>query len=107
MSKSDSHSEECTDTVPAGAALIGIDAEGARHYLGNRITHDGVPVYVDAGDTVETFDLAETPCITQDDAVEAWLDHVERKRGPWTTVVYNQPLGAMLATALEQQAGGA
>ena len=103
MSTTNSTAERSTDTVPRGAALIGIDAEGARHYLGSRVTNDGVPVYVQDETDVETFDLTETPCKTQDDIVEAWIDHVENKRGEWTTIVYNQPLGAMLATALEAE----
>lgn len=91
-----------TDTpmVPDSAALIGTDAEGATHYLGNRITADGIPVFVEGGDGIETFDLSETPCTQADDVVEAWIDHVERKRGEWERIVYNQPLAVTLVESL-------
>ena len=90
-------------TIPDRSGLIGIDAEGARHYLGNRVTHDGVPVYVKETDgSIEEWDLTETPCTQCDDVVEGWIDHVERKRGEWRRVVYNQPLAMTLVEAVEE-----
>ena len=99
---------ETTDAVPEGAALIGVDARGATHWLGNPVTHDGIPVFVVDGDgddqdeNVQEWDLTETPCAAVDgDAVDAWIAHVERKRGTWARVVYNEPLAETLAGALE------
>jgi len=90
------------DDVPEGAGMIGIDATGATHYLGNPVTNDGLPVYVTEGDDVEVFDLAKTPCGRVDgDAVDAWIDHVARKRGEWKRVLYGKPLAEMLADAVE------
>jgi hypothetical protein len=88
-------------TIPDSAGLIGLDATGARHYLGNRVTRDGIPVFVEDDDDIKTFDLTETPCTKADDVVEAWIDHVERKRGVWRRVVYNQPLAVTLAQRVE------
>ncbi len=90
-----------TATIPDGAALIGVDAEGAFHWLGNRVTHDGVPVYVEDDGDVEVWDLTETPCTKAEDIVEGWISHVERKRGTWARKVYNQPLAVTLAERVE------
>ena len=87
--------------IPDSAGLIGVDATGARHYFGNRVTSDGIPVFVKDPDGIKTFDLTETPCTKADDVVEAWIDHVERKRGEWRRVVYNQPLAVMLMECVE------
>jgi hypothetical protein len=91
--------------VPAYAVSLGVDGEGATHYLGNRVTNDGLPVYVEAPTgEVDVYDLAETPCWSCDDPVEAWIDHVADKRGDWESVTYGDSLVEMLAEGLE---GGA
>jgi len=93
---------EKADVIPADASRIGVDADGAPHYLGDPVQHDGIPVYVDAADGVEEWDLTETPCGAVDgDAVDAWIDHVERKRGEWQRILYGRTLTEMLADAVE------
>ncbi|MFW6434869.1 MAG: hypothetical protein ACOCY1_00665 [Halovenus sp.] len=83
------------------AALIGVDGEGDRHYVGSPTVHDGHPVFV-VGDDIQTYDLEGTPCADQPDAVAAWIDHVERKRGAWETIAYNQSIAELVADALEE-----
>lgn len=93
-------------TVPDKFSLIGVDGEGATHYLGNRVTHEGVPVYVEKTDgSVVEWDLTETPCAECDDIVEGWINHVERKRGTWERLVYGQSLGETLVEAVEEADG--
>jgi len=73
-----------TDSVPAGAALLGLDGEGARHYVSNPV-HGAVTVYVkEQSGEVRTFDLADTPChgVGGPDAqARGWWDHIADKRG--------------------------
>jgi hypothetical protein len=84
--------------IPARSSVIGTDADGARHHLGNRIAAEGFPVYVAHPDgEIEYFDLEETPCADADDEVKAWIDHVEAKRGPWQSIEYDRPLAAVAA----------
>lgn len=77
-------SENSIERIPSDAALIGIDTEGARHYVTCPI-HDDVTIYVkeQSGD-VRTWDLSETPydrvggpSVTE----RGWYDHVADKRG--------------------------
>jgi len=88
--------------IPPRAVSLGVDGEGATHYLGNRVTNDGLPVYVEAPTgEVDVYDLAETPCWDADDEVQAWIDHVEAKRGAWERETYGDSLVEMLADGLE------
>lgn len=95
----DESTDRRIDAVPERATCIGIDADGARHYLGNRITSDGIPVFV-VDDGVTTFDLSTTPCADADDEIAAWIGHVERKRGEWQRIEYGKSALAVLADAL-------
>jgi len=98
------------DSVPADAALLGIDGDGARHYVSNPI-HGDVTVYVKEATGVQTFDLAETPCDGvggPDVEAAGWYDHVDAKRG-WDILaddILTQQLSA-LDDAQRQVATGA
>lgn len=97
MSTYDRPTENSIEQVPASASFVGIDADGDRHYLANPITAETIEVYVTDGATVETYDLAETPCADQDDTVEAWIQHTARKRGDWEYIAYERPAVQRLA----------
>ena len=103
MSTEYAKTEDCID-VPAGAAAIGVDAEGAIHWLGSRVTNDGLPVFVEESDgEIDVYDLAETPCWDAEDPVKAWIHHVQDKRGDWESVTYDASLTTLLATSMEGQ----
>lgn len=82
--------------IPSRSTVIGVDADGSIHRLGNRVAAEGIPVYVTHEDgELEVFDLTETPCYDHpdyDDPVEAWIAHVEHKRGDWARVEYGRSL---------------
>ena len=104
MSAYNTSTEDCT-AVPARAVSIGVDGEGATHYLGNRIVHDeALPVFVEESTgegEVEVYDLAETPCWSADDEVEAWIEHVEAKRDGWESETYDEGLVEQLGGRVE------
>lgn len=103
MSAYDTRTEDCTAIPPRDASEIGVDGEGATHHLGLRSAHEGLPVFVkETTGAVDVYDLAETPCWSCDDPVEAWIDHVKAKRGEWESETYGDTLVDMLA----DQAGG-
>jgi hypothetical protein len=87
--------------IPARSTVLGVDGDGSTHYLGNRVTAEGIPVYVEHADGErEVYDLTETPCFdapAYDDPVEAWIDHVEATRGAWDRIEYGRSLVDVLA----------
>lgn len=90
------NAENSIEQIPASAGLVGVDGDGDRHYVGNPVTDGTIRIYVKGDDGVEAYDLAETPCIEQDDAVEAWIQHVARHRG-WEHIAYERPAAQRLA----------
>lgn len=96
---------EGSTAIPRHAASIGIDGEAATHYLENRITNDGLLVFVEeVTGEVGAYDLAETPCLGCGDPIEAWIGHVAKKRGEWERETSNEGLIETLTAGLE---GGA
>ena len=91
-----------TDELRGKASLIGIDGDGDRHYVVTPTVADGHPVLVETDDGVEEFDLEETPCADQEDAIDAWIQHVANKRGGWGYIAYNQEISELVADALEE-----
>jgi len=93
-----------TDSVPASAALIGIDADGARHYCTSPI-YETVTIYVkEQSGEIDTWDLEETPYDTvggPDADQPGWYDHVAAKRG-WEMLA-----DEIVARQLQTLAGGA
>jgi hypothetical protein len=103
MSTTNAIQKKSTDTIPAAAALIGIDNDGAKHYVTSPI-HDDVTIYVQEADgDVETWQLSETPYdrIGGPNADgRGWFDHVDAKRG-WDILP-----GEITAAALDRIAEG-
>lgn len=97
--------------IPARSTVIGVDGAGNVHYLGNRVTADGIPIYVEETDgNREVFDLRETPCWDDDDhedPIDAWIAAVERKHGDWDRVEYGRSLVAVLGEAVEPEVSNA
>jgi hypothetical protein len=91
--------QECI-AIPPRATVVGVDGDGATHYLGNRVTAEGIPVYVEHDDgSREMFDLVETPCYDHpdyEDPVEAWIAHVRATVGEWGRVEYGRGLVEVL-----------
>ena len=79
-------------TVPNNADLVGIDADGRVHYYAAAVTDHRVYVATDA-ESVDVWDLEETPCADLDD----WVDHV----GEWDDLRYDASLVEMLGDVLE------
>jgi len=97
MSATNATQKSSTESIPASAGLVGVDGNGDRHYVGNPVTDGTICIYVKSDDGVATHDLAETPCIEQPDAVEAWIQHVARHRGEWEYIAYERPVAQRLA----------
>ena len=97
MSTTTPSQKSTVESIPETASFVGVDGDGDRHYVENPITAGTIEIHVTDGATVETYDLAETPCIKQDDAVEAWIQHTARKRGDWEYIAYERPLAQQLA----------
>lgn len=103
MAATSTPSQKKTAELRGKASLIGIDGAGDRHYVVAPTVADGRPVLVETGDGVEEIDLEDTPCVEQDDAIDAWIDHVERKRGAWEYIAYGRPTHELVAAAVEGQ----
>lgn len=99
MSTTTPPQKSTVESIPETASFVGVDGDGDRHYVANPITADTIEIHVTNGADVETFDLAETPCIEQDDAIEAWIQHTARKRGDWEYVAYERSINQRLADA--------
>jgi hypothetical protein len=79
-------------TVPEGAALVGIDAEGRVHYHMAAVAHDDRVFVATDTDGVQVFDLAGTG---RD--IEDWVAHVDE----WDDLRYGEGFDAMLDRQLE------
>ena len=86
---------EPVDSLPDRPAKIGVDADGRTHYLGNFVFDKRV--FVADNDSIEAFDLAETPC----DDMADWLDHVDETVG-WQTCHARMTLGELFVEALRR-----
>lgn len=101
MSTYEMTTEDCI-AIPPRASTLGVDGDGAVHYIGNRVTSSGIPVFVEEADgSVDVFDLSETPCADRDDEVAAWIEHVAEKRGAWDVVTYDRSLVELLTDSVD------
>ena len=77
-------------TIPDSAAIIGIDADGHRHFVGNRPADEHI--YVDIPGAVLRFRIGDIP-----NGFDGWLDHMD-----WDRLLHDMPADEHLAMAFEQ-----